>query len=195
MPTDREEAEYWKGQVIQRVRGELEAVQKAAAAWSALFTAAIGVFGTVTFAGGLTGLEDLNPTLRPWVKGATVLAALATLVAVVYASMASGSMPKHTDDTTWDTHRGNSEAAAQTALGHLKVAKRAGVMAAVLVLGGSAAVLLAGPDDTPAGGPSVVAVINGQAVCGKLTKGAPLSVGTTPLVNVTSLTVLTSCPP
>ena len=194
MPTEQEEANYWKDQVLKGTRGELETVQKAAAAWSTLFTAILGIFGTVTFAGGLTALDDLPSTWRPWIKGSTIMAAGATLIAIIFASRASGTMPKRTNDTTWDGFRRSSEAAAQQALKDLGMAKKAGLVAAGLVLVGSSAVLLAGPKEASTEVPTVVVVVDGKALCGKLAGGTPLMVGTTALTNVTTLTVVSGCP-
>jgi hypothetical protein len=194
MSSEQEEVNYWKDQVLKGIRGELETVQKAAAAWAALFTAVLGVFSAVTFAGGLTALDDLPAVWRPWIKGGTILAAVATLIAILYASKAAGTTPKRTNDTTWDGFRGDSEAAAQRALMDLGYAKKAGLAAAALVLAGSSAVLLVGPADAPIQVPTVVAVVNGQVVCGRLEGGTPLRVGTTPLTNVTNLTVVPGCP-
>lgn len=192
MSSEQEETDYWKSQVLHAVRNELETVQKAASAWATLFTAVLGVFGTVTFAGGLTALDDLPGPFQSWAKGATILAAGATLVAIVLSSRASGTMPDLTNDTTWDGFRLKNEEAAQRALRNLGRAKKAGVVAAVMVLLGSSTVLLVG--SAAPGVPTVIAVVDGRAVCGKLTGGEPISVGSTPLTNVTNLTIVSRCP-
>jgi hypothetical protein len=103
-------------------------------------------------------------------------------------------MPARTDDTTWDGLRAHSEHAAQAALDQLRLAKAAGLVAGVLVLAGSAAILIAGPAPASPTAPTVIAVVDGKAVCGQLRSGSSLSVGSTVLERVTNLVVVPACP-
>ena len=188
-----EEVEFWKQQVLTRNRDQLATVSKAATAWSALFTAVLGVFSTAAFAGGLTAVDRLEGPWAGVVKGATLLAVLLALAATVFAGLASGASASVTNDSTWDGQRDWVKSQATRAFERLQLAKRFGVAAGSVVLLGSAGVLLAGEADPQA--PTVVVVVGGRALCGPLTTtGNGLAVGGTALTTVTSLTVVEACP-
>lgn len=189
-----DEVQFWKQQVLTRNRDQLTSVSRAATAWSAVFTAVLGVFSTVSFAGGFSSIDHLA---APWsgpVKAATVVAVVLALAATVLAGSASGTSVSVTDDSTWDGQRAWVKTQAMTAYQRLRLAKRVGAGAGAVLLFTAMVVLLAGKTD-PAP-PTVIAVVGGRAVCGPLAsgEGGVLSVAGTALVKVTSLTVVPTCP-
>ena len=188
-----DEVDFWKQQVLTRNRDQLTTVSKAATAWSALFTGVLGLFATVSFAGGLASIEQLADPWAGLVKAATLVAVALALVATVFAGLASGASVSVTNDSTWDGQRDWVKTQAKDAYGRLRIAKRFGAAAGAVVLLGSAVVLLVG-EAAPAV-PTVVVVVNGQARCGPLTStGDGLSVGGAELRKVSSLTVVDACP-
>lgn len=188
-----DEVEFWKQQVLTRNRDQLTTVSKAATAWSALFAGVLGVFGTVAFAGGLTAVDRVDDPWSAVVKTATLLAVVLALVATVLAGIAAGASVSVTNDSTWDGQRDWVKTQAARAFGRLRLAKRFGGFAGVVLLFGSTVVLLAGEAGPSV--PTVVVVVGGRAVCGPLTSTATgLAVGGTGLTKVTSLTVVQACP-
>ncbi|MEO6997201.1 MAG: hypothetical protein ABI112_03880 [Terracoccus sp.] len=190
------EVEFWKQQVLTRNRDQLTTVSKAATAWSALFTGALGLFGTVAFAGGLTAVHRVDDPWSGVVKTATLVAVVLALAATVLAGLASGASVSVTNDSTWDGQRDWVKSQAARAYGRLRLAKRFGGAAAAALLFGSTVVLFAG-EAVPSlpSAPTVVVVIDGRAVCGPLTSTASgLAVGGTLLTKVSSVTVVDACP-
>jgi hypothetical protein len=82
-----------------------------------------------------------------------------------------------------------------TALHWLNVGRSFAVAAAALVLAGSLIVLWVPEKSEPAHETTVLAVIEGRAICGPLGRaGGTLTVGGTPVAAATSLAVVTKCP-
>lgn len=189
------EEEFWSQQVIEGRRGQLENVRKSATTWSGLFGAVLGVFGTVAFAGGLTALEDLPGEYASPVRVMTIAAAALALAATVLSGWAAGYPMKPTNDNTWQGLRNTTNDRAETARVELLVAKSLGFLAAVLVLVGSSLVLFIDKDTPAPKPPTVVAVVDGSAVCGTLSitsDGA--EIGGKPLSGaVTSFTIVAAC--
>ena len=189
------EEEFWTQQVIEGRRGQLATVRKSATAWSGLFGAVLGVFGVVAFSGGLTALEDLPSQYQTPVRVVTIAAATLALAATVLSGWAAGYPIKPTNDNTWQGLRNTTNSRAETARVELLIAKSLGFLAAVLVLLGSSMVLFIDKDTPAPKPPTVVAVVDGSAVCGTLSitsEGA--AVGGTPLTGaVTSFTVVAAC--
>jgi hypothetical protein len=190
------EESYWRTQAASIRHDELATVRKAADTWTTLLTAVLGVFGTVAFAGGLPALEDLNDTLQFIVKVVTAAAVVCAVIATVYASKASGTSTKTTNNTSWQGVQKAARDNAVAARTQLAKAKRWGIAAAALVLGGSLLILFAGSAKPDPAAPSVIANVNGTIACGPLTKASngALSAGTTPLNGATSITVVPACP-
>jgi hypothetical protein len=190
------EESYWRSQAASIRRDELATVRKAADTWTTLLAAVLGVFGTVAFAGGLPALEDLNDTLQVIVKLATAVAVLCAVVATVYASRASGTSTKTTNDTSWQGVQRAARDNADAARTQLAKAKKWGVAAAAIVLSGSLLILFAGSSKPDPSAPSVIANVNGTVACGPLTKASDgtLRAGTTSLNGATSITVVAACP-
>lgn len=191
------EEEFWRQQVLEGRRTQLEAVRKAATSWSELFAAVLSLFGTVTFAGGLASLEDLEEGLQTPVKLATLAAALLMLSATVLAGLASGHSAATTSDNTWQGMRTSTNKRADRAREFLSYAKICGLGAGVIVLLGSAVILLAGEAAAPAKtAPTVVAIVDGEAVCGALKAGSDgaLMVDDVPLRSVSTVEVVDACP-
>ena len=188
-----DEVEFWKQQVLTRNRDQLSTVSRAATAWSALFTGVLGVFSTVAFTGGLTAVDRLADPWAGLVKAATLVAVVLALLATVLAGLASGASVSATNDSTWNGQRDWVKTQATTAYARLGAAKKLGTAAGVVVLLGSAGVLLAGEAAPTA--PTVVVVVGGRALCGPLlARGDGLAVGGTELAKVSSLTVVEACP-
>ena len=92
MTTNADEIAYWESRLEQLRRGQLKAVQTTAAKWSGLMAGILGVFGTVTFAGGLTTVDKL-PSPMDWVvKGVTTLAAISAVLGIWYLARAAGGL-------------------------------------------------------------------------------------------------------
>jgi hypothetical protein len=97
---------------------------------------------------------------------------------------------------SWQGFRTANESGARTARRQLMAARSLGAAAVVIVIIGSAVVLFA-DKETPAMGPStVVAVVDGVAVCGELSKDdVGLEVDGVPMTGqVASVTVVNKCP-
>jgi hypothetical protein len=190
----QEEDEYWEGKITEARRGQLETVRKAAASWSTLFTAVLGVFTTVTFASGLTGLNDLSTETRNLVRGGIAVAVIATLTATVLAGAAANSLPRKYDDLTVDTYKARYKKQATTALTRLRLSMLFGVLAAIVVVAGSFVVLFA--EKAPVKPQPIIASVSGKTYCGTpvVQPDGSLSIGDIPLNGATSLTVVTKCP-
>ena len=189
--------EFWTKKLAEGRQGQLEAVRKAAAMWSALFSAILAAFGTVSFAGGLPELGELHPVLQWPVKIATLLAAGMMVRATILASRASGNFVERSNANSWQSLQRATNAQAETAAAHLTSAKKYGAATAGIALLGTAVIFLAGEATAPAEpAPEVIAVINGAAVCGQLNlAGGRLSVDSKSLTGAVSfLAVVDSCP-
>jgi hypothetical protein len=190
----QESDDYWKNQFLDHRRNQLETVKKAASWWSALFAAVLGVFGTVAFAGGFTAVDDLESGVAVPARSLAFAAILLVLAATVCASLAGNSLPRMRDNSDFNDFRDETKRKAEHGLHLLRASMVCGMIAAVIVVGSSAWIWFA-----PAQGPAVtkvVAVINGNAVCGKLElpSEGTLTVAGQQLRNVDSITVVTKCP-
>lgn len=191
----QKEDEYWASQILVARRTQLETVRKAATAWSAVFSGLLGLFGTVTFVGGLNGLDDLNQGTQVGVQVGIVVAAFCTVVATIFAALAANAFPIVTNDLTVDTFQSKNKERAEKALGRLRTSMFLGATAAIIVIGGSTVVLLADKSEPADKAPTIIAVVEGKAHCGRLTSdGEDLAVGGRRLESVSSLTVVSSCP-
>ncbi|MCA1702380.1 MAG: hypothetical protein LC808_03575 [Actinobacteria bacterium] len=197
-PTPEQEWEYWDTKGTELRHGQLDTVQKAAANWTALFGASLGIFGTVAFAGGLTTVDALADPWEVIVKVATTVAVLLALVATYFGAKASQALsPKQASSLDATALMQRAEAAAHESLASLKVAKVTGTAAAALVLLGSATVLWLGQDQKPAEPPTAVVVVEGKSACGQLTKAVDGSLvvgGLTLNGAVSEFTVVSRCP-
>ncbi len=198
MATPEEEWEYWDVKNDELRRTQLETVQKAASNWSTLFGALVGVFGVVSFAGGFTTIDKLESPLDKIALGLTIAAAAFWLFATYLSAQASGDLsPGEVSELDATALQRRSNEAAATAFDRLREAKVVGAFGVVLVLLGSLLVLVADEAEQEKSPPTVVAVVDGSAVCGKLDSGADgtLSVGDVGLgAGVESLTIVTKCP-
>lgn len=187
--------EYWTEKALTDRRTQLATVRAAAASWKTLFSAAVGVFSTAAFAGGLPTLAKLPEPWQVIVKGATLIAVLAMLGATVFSGMASGAGLRVSSDQSWQGTQAAHKRAAERAVQRLRTAKLCGAVAAALVLAGSAVIFWVGEAAPKPQPPTVVAVVDGTAVCGKLaTSGGALAAGTVPLTKVDSLMIVAACP-
>ena len=198
MATPEEEWEYWDLKNDELRRTQLETVQKAASNWSTLFGALVGVFGVVSFAGGLTTIDKLESPLDDIALGLTIAAALLWVIATYLSAQASGDLsPGEVSELDATALQRRTEEAAATAFDRLKVAKVVGTIGVALVLFGTLLVLVADEAEQEKSPPTVVAVVDGSAVCGKLSSGpdGTLSVDDLSLgAAVESLTIVTKCP-
>jgi uncharacterized membrane protein YfcA len=191
----QEEDQYWSDQIQDARRTQLETVRKASAAWAGLFTAVLGVFGSVTFATGFATLSELPPQTRALVRAVIASAAVCTLAATILSGLASNSRPRVSDDLSVDNFRVGMKRRAKQALLQLRVAIWLGAVAAALVVLGSLVVLYSGRITHPSVQPIMV-VIHGQVYCGTPTMGdaGTLRLGSLALRNVVSLLVVPACP-
>lgn len=196
MTPEELEEQFWRMQVAEGRHGQLDAIRKAATTWSELLAAILGLFGIVAFAGGLTGLEDLESDYQTPIKIATLAAAVLVLAATILAGFAAGYSTQTTSDSSWQGLRDSVNQRAEDARVKLMVAKALGSVAGLIVLVGSATVLLAGEAESTKSPPTVVAVVDGSVVCGKLSAGSGgLQVDGTALSgSVTSIVVVDACP-
>lgn len=189
------EDDFWKAKVLEARHGQLEVVRKATAGWTALFASVLGVFGTVSFVGGFSELDDFDDKTALIARSAVCLAALLTLVATIVAGLAANSLPTSTDNSTFQNLRDGTKLKAEAAVKKLSLAMKFGVAAAVVVLVGGGYVTFVGKDEPTAKPPKVTAVVGGVAVCGELIrKDGGLSVDGTPLTSVEFLVVVDACP-
>lgn len=195
--TPEQEWEYWDSRATELRRGQLGTVQSSATKWAALMTALLGIFGTVAFAGGLTTLDKLP---NPWVgiaKVLTLVAAASAITAIVFLGVAAGGLlvSRHGGFTP-ELVRDMNTVEASGALNWLRRGQMAAVLAAALVIVGSGIVLWVGEKPSNPEIPKVVAVVNGNAICGSLARmrNGELAVGSTTLAHATSVTVVGSCP-
>lgn len=192
-----ENEKYWREEVKKSTRGELETVRKAAVGWSTLFAAALGIYGTVTFAGGLTGLDDLDETYRPLVIGATIVAAGFALAATILAGLAAGPSASKSDSEAWQDFENSNRTMASTAFLQLRLAKIGGLIAAATVLVGATFTLVVGPAEEAPKVQRVLVVAGDTVVCGPLTRSeSGLAVEGLPLKNrpINQVQVVDSCP-
>ena len=190
----QEEDEYWQARLLDARHGQLDTVRKAAASWSTLFTATLGLFGTVTFVSGLTALDDLASGTRLAVRWLIVAAAVLTLAATILAASAANSMPRVGNDLTVNTYQSKNKAAATAALTRLRIAMGLGAAAASVVIAGSIVVLFA--DKSPSPPTHLLVVVNGKTYCGTPTRSADgaLRLGATSLDGASLVTTVTACP-
>jgi hypothetical protein len=195
--TPEQEWNYWDSQLTDLRHNQLKTVQSAAAAWSKLFAALLAIFGTVAFAGGLTTIDKLP---SPWdvvAKVGTLIAAAAAIAATYMAARASDTLSV-SDRPAIDalTLRQAVSDAAHESVHWLSLAKIAGAIAVGIVLAGSGLIVVVGEaGDTPTV-PTVVAVVDGHAYCGKLKKldGALAVRGHELNRSVTAVTPVADCP-
>jgi hypothetical protein len=191
----REQDLYWAQKLIEAQRSSQETVRKAAVAWSAVFSGVLGLFGTVTFVGGLTGLEDLSAGWQTAVRWLIVAAVVTGLLATLLSAVAANAFPVATNDSSTNGFRTRAVAQGQTALARLRCAMWFGLATALLTIAGSLVVLFADKVEAPAKPPSVITVIEGVAYCGELkTDAEGLKIGDTQLTSITSLVVVAKCP-
>jgi hypothetical protein len=190
-----EEAKYWREKLETTQREQLQTVAKAATAWTALLTSLLGVFGLVSFAGGLTALNDLPAQWQPWVKGMVALAAVLVAWATVSAARASQTLsPVIREGDDVNKFKAEEEQRATKGLDLLGDVKWSASIAALVVLAGSLIVLVVGPASPPA--QKFVAIVDGVATCGELQRqGEGFSIGTTTLDSGVTFMVVASCPP
>ncbi len=189
--------DFWKGQVVAARRNQLEVIRKAATGWAALFTAVLGVFGSVTFVGGLSGLNDLADPLATNLRWAILVAALLTLAATLLTGFVANSIPRVTSDLDAGTLRDDTKNKARRGRKLLRASMYCAAAAGVIVTIGSAVALFAEKKSSASEAPTVVAVVDGMATCGALTADdrGVASVSGTPLDDgVESLTVVDACP-
>jgi hypothetical protein len=191
-----EEWEYWDKKATELRRGQLTTVQTSATKWSALLAALLGVFSAVAFAGGLTTIDKLPDLWAPIVRGITTLAVLTDIGGIAALSMAAGGLlVARRSGLTATSVQEMYTAGTGTALRWLTTGRVFALVTAVLVLAGSGIVLWAPERSDPPKAPNVLVVVNGHAVCGRLsgTPGA-WKVGDEPLSGqITSMTVVASC--
>lgn len=192
----RDEDEFWASKILDARHSQLDTVRKAAAGWSALFTAVLGVFGTVTFASGLGGLDDLTDGTRNVVKTAIAIAALAALAATILAGSVANSMPRVTNDLTVSSFQAETKRRAVSALRRLRWAMNLGALAAAVVITGSLVVLFAAKSSTEDKLPTLVAVVDGKTYCGTpaWSTDGTLSLSGVSLNGTTSLIIVPACP-
>ncbi|MBL7259236.1 hypothetical protein [Paractinoplanes lichenicola] len=174
-------------------RGQLKAVQAAAGKWSALMAGFLGVFGTVTFAGGLNTVDNLPSPYAPIVKGTTTLAAVAAVLALWFLARAAGGL------RITDLQFPNGKQLMEREIGLVDDARKNvgrgrffALTTAGLVLAGSVLVLWApsAPSD-----PKFLVRFDNAAMCGPLTgKDDKLSIGDRSLVDATEVIPVTDCP-
>lgn len=195
--TPEEEWTYWDDRATELRRGEMQTVQKAATAWGSLFGALVGVFGAVTLAGGLTTIDELQSPWDSFVKGATLAAITLALVTIYLAARAGGGLSpglvRELDAASLEVRMSR---AAERGIATLRWVKMTGTAVVVLLIAASFTVVLAGRQTQPA--PTVIAVVNGKAICGRVAggqHGRALTVNSTPLSKaVTTLNVVAACP-
>ena len=195
--TPEDEWTFWDARLTDLKHGQLETVQKAATAWASLFGALVGVFGAVAFGGGLASVDRLPGPWDVLVKAATLGAITLALVTIYLAAKAGeGLSPKTVRAFDAKALMLQTYEAAQERLATLRRARMTGVAVISILVGGAFVVLLVGREPQPA--PSVVAIVDGKAVCGKLASGGhgqALKIGSTSLdAAVASLDVVSSCP-
>lgn len=195
--TPEEEWTYWDTKATELRRTQLGTVQASATKWSALMTALLGVFGTVAFAGGLTTIDKLG---HPWDRVAKILttaaAASAVLAIVALALAAGGLLVSRGPGLTATSVRDRQTTQLQRGLKRLHVGRLCAVLDAALVIAGSTIVLWAGEAKSTSSSGTFLAVVDGKAVCGPLTKDAngALVIGGATLKKVTQLVPTSSCP-
>jgi hypothetical protein len=190
----QEEDDYWAGKLLDARHGQLDTVRKAAASWSTLFTATLGLFGTVTFVSGLTGLNDLPTGTRLAARWLIVAAAVLTLAATILAASAANSMPRVSEKLTSDTYQSANKTAATNALRRLRIAMGLGAVAASVVVAGSIVVLFS--DKSSPSAPHLLVEVNGKTYCGTPSRAADgtLRLGAAPLDGASLVTTVTTCP-
>ncbi len=197
---------YWEGEFDKRRREQLQTVRTAATNWSKTLAGLLGLFGTVTFAGGLTTIDklpkDRNLALIPAdtlvgdIKVLVVVAFALSAVAFALTTLAAGEIFPSTRKADSPTKlRDRSITGAGRALGLLRVGQGFGAAAAVVVLAGSLVMFLTPGKDSSSDPPTVIAVTSAGVFCGKL-EGTPeaLTVAGQALTRGSGITVVDACP-
>jgi hypothetical protein len=165
--TPEDEFDYWDAKATELRRGQLDSVRAAATKWAALMSALLGVFGTVTFAGGLQTVDMLGDPWAQIVKGLTSAAAAFAVSAIGMLSYAAGGLRISQEQGL----TGNSVQKMFTedtgrAMRWFGWGKKAALAAAAIVLAGSALILWLGPQ--PAAPPTILVVSRHSTYCGPL---------------------------
>lgn len=194
--TLEDEWAYWDAKATELRRTQLSSVQSAAAKWSGLLTAALGIFSAIAFAGGLTTIDKLDNPYAGWAKALTSVAALADLAAIIlFAIIAGGLTLAAKEGLTAQTVRKDNAVAADSLLPLLTWGRVAVFVAAVAVLAGSAMVLWAPQASSDPS--SVVVVTDAHLYCGELTANTDGSVtvgDVAPAGTVTQVVPVEKCP-
>lgn len=194
--TAEEEWTYWDEKATELRRTQIATVQSAAAKWSALLTALLGLFGTVAFAGGLTTIDKLSDPFDLIARIMTTLAAVCAVRAIWLLTKAGGGLSlSKMPGINAASVRDHYTTGTTTSINRLAEGKTWAIGAGALVLAGSLMVLWAGERSDPAKAPSVVGIVDGKLVCGKLTKNdsGNIAIGGT-TGEVTQVTPVTTCP-
>lgn len=197
-PTQYEEDEYWQGKINELGRTRLDTLRDSASKWTALITALLGIFAVVAFTGALPTLDKLDTDVAVGVKIVVLIALVCAVVATVLLAAASGNLfPASLAAPSPGQLKDNYDERADTAAKELKWGRWFGVAAALLVVVGSAVIFVLGEASTSKSPPTVVTVVNGKAICGKLggAPHGPLKVSDVDLSSgVTDVVVVDACP-
>ncbi|MGO9752912.1 MAG: hypothetical protein ACLP8S_05455 [Solirubrobacteraceae bacterium] len=174
MPVSPEEDwDYWDKKAIDLQRNQSASINAAAAKWSALAGALLGVFATVAFAGGLTTLDTLSSPWQTITKFLTTLAVLTAATGTVLLGVAAGGLRTTRIHNPLDgmevKRRFTSD--VRSSLNYLKYGRVLSSVAAVTAIAGSIMVLWAGQANTTAPPPPYLAIFGDGAVCGQLSPG------------------------
>ncbi len=193
--TPEEEFDYWDAKATELRRSQLDSVRAAATKWAALMGALLGVFGTVTFAGGLRTVDMLGDPWAQIVKGLTSAAAAFAVAAIGMLSYAAGGLRiSQEQGLTGDSVQRMFTEDTGRAMRWLGWGKKGALAAAATVLAGSALILWVGPQ--PAAPPTILVVIKHHTYCGPLRQGSSgLRVGRHPLSgDIQAIVIVNACP-
>ncbi|WP_216638719.1 hypothetical protein [Mycobacterium asiaticum] len=187
----QDDDDYWQERLRDLSRNQLDTVRKAGAAWSAVFSAVLGLFGTVVFVGGLAGLDEVSSGKQSFIRWAIATALVCALLATGFSG--SIGFPEILKNQTTEHIRDLTIQRARTALCRLRWAVFFGALAGLTILVATVTVLFSDKAPTPL---HVITTFKGSLICGVLQKAEDnsLTVDGMRLTEPRSITVVSSCP-
>jgi hypothetical protein len=170
MPSLADEARFWSTKAADAHHSMLETVQASAGKWQAALAAFLGVYATVGFVLGPDKLAALpvHGAAEIGLLVAYALAGILGLIAIILANLAAQGIPEILTRTvvTGETYYELVRSRAKTASVQLRCAIILAAAAGILVIAGSAYLLIAGV--VAANHPHATVVSPSSAYCGEL---------------------------
>jgi hypothetical protein len=199
MPVSPEQDwEYWDEKATALWREQTTSVNTAAAKWSAMVGALLGVFGAVAFAGGLATLDKLSGPWDAIAKAITTAAVLAGVGGIVFLALAAGGLRTERLDhpLTGAEVKRRHTTRVRSSLRLLRIGRWFSACAALFVVAGSLLILWVGSAPAAKKPPLLIATFSDGSICGPavFAPNGSITVGGRKLDNrLRNLVVVSSC--